>query len=289
MTKKVILKNVSLITTLYNEADTIDNFLMSIKKQKIYPQEFVIVDGGSTDGTIEKIQNFSQENPEINIKLIVDMTCSKKYSKAPIAKGRNEAIRNAKGHIIAVTDAGCIVNKNWLKEVTFPFFEDKTVEIVGGYYKAIIKNIFQKRLSKIMVLKIEKLDLSKFLPSSRSVAFKRACWKAVGGYPELTYNAEDTLFDLKMRSIGCKFIFNPNAIVHWEIPKTYRELWGKIYQYGYGSGQLGLFPLKNLLKLGVIFFPFPLILVQREELILKYFTLVASTIGWIIGFLKRLP
>jgi len=289
MTKKAILKDVSLITTLYNEADTIDNFLMSIKEQKVYPQEFVIVDGGSTDGTIEKIQNFSQENPEINIKLIIDLNCSKKYSKAPIAKGRNKAIRNTKGHIIAVTDAGCIVNENWLKEITFAFFKDKTVDIISGYYKAIIKNIFQKRLSKIMVPKIEKLDLNKFLPSSRSVAFNRACWKAVGGYPELTYNAEDTLFDLKMRAIGCKFVFNPNAIVHWEIPKTYRELWRKVYQYGYGNGQLGLFPLKNLLKLGVIFFPFLLILVQREELILKYFTLVASTIGWIIGFLKRLP
>jgi len=286
-TNRKILEGVSLVVTLYNEAETLNDFLTSIKKQTVYPQEFVIVDGGSTDGATEIIKEFSRKNPELKIKLIVDVTCARKYSKAPIAKGRNQAIKNAKGYIIAVTDAGCILDKDWLKEITGPFFENEVVDVVGGYYKAIIKNKFQRRLSKLMIPKLEKINPKKFLPSSRSVAFKKSCWESVGGYPELTYTAEDTLFDLKLRSIGCKFIFNPKAVVYWELPKDYKELWRKVYLYGYGNGELGLFLIKHFFKIGLIFFPLPLVFLQKEEVVLKYIITTASSLGWISGFVKR--
>ena len=41
-----------------------------------------------------------------------------------------------------------------------------------------------------------------FLPSGRSIAFKKSAWKEVGGYPENLYTGEDTLFDLKLKEKG---------------------------------------------------------------------------------------
>lgn len=52
---------VSLITTLYNESKNIEAFLDSYKKQTVYADEFIIVDGGSTDGTIDYINDFIEE------------------------------------------------------------------------------------------------------------------------------------------------------------------------------------------------------------------------------------
>ena len=52
---------VSLITTLYNESKNIEAFLDSYKKQTVYADEFIIVDGGSTDGTIDYINDFLNE------------------------------------------------------------------------------------------------------------------------------------------------------------------------------------------------------------------------------------
>ena len=124
--------NISLITTLYNESKNIEAFLDSYKKQTVYADEFIIVDGGSTDGTINFINNFIEKNKDLNIRLIVDESCSKKFVKGPIARGRNVAIKNAKYHYIAVTDAGCVLDSKWFEEIIKPF-QDKKVDVVSGW------------------------------------------------------------------------------------------------------------------------------------------------------------
>jgi glycosyltransferase involved in cell wall biosynthesis len=49
---------VSLVTTVLNEEKTIEKFLDSVISQTRKPEEVVIVDGGSTDETLEKVQKF---------------------------------------------------------------------------------------------------------------------------------------------------------------------------------------------------------------------------------------
>lgn len=84
--EKPVLNNVSLITTVYNEEKTIERFLNSILNQTALPSEFIIVDGGSTDTTVEKIEKFINSHPELNTKLFVSQ------KRINIAKGRNKAI-----------------------------------------------------------------------------------------------------------------------------------------------------------------------------------------------------
>ncbi len=228
---------VSLITTLYNESDNIERFLESYKNQTKYADEFIIVDGGSTDGTIENIKEFSNENKALNIKLIVDKTCSKKCVAGPIAKGRNVAIENAQYEYIAATDAGCVLDSRWFEEIVKPF-EDEKVDVVSGWYEALITNNFQKDYAEVAMPKLSSLDRENFLPSSRSIAFKKSCWEKVGGYPTMTYTAEDTKFDLDLKKAGCKFVFTEKAFVYWECPKSLDEAKQKHFSYGYGDGQL---------------------------------------------------
>ena len=47
----------SLITTVKNEENSIRAFLVSILQQPRFPDEFIIVDGGSTDRTVEIYKN----------------------------------------------------------------------------------------------------------------------------------------------------------------------------------------------------------------------------------------
>ena len=48
----------------------------------------------------------------------------------------------------------------------------------------------------------DEVDPATFLPSSRSVAFRKAAWAAVGGYPEWLDYCEDLVFDLSLRERG---------------------------------------------------------------------------------------
>ena len=131
--------NYSLITTVFNESKSIARFIESINKQSEFPDEFIIVDGGSTDDTINRIKELI--DPNINLTIIMDASCNKAYSKGPIAKGRNRAVKEAKFQNILVTDAGCVLDEFWVQHMKNGFKDGAVV--VSGNYKALKGNSFQ--------------------------------------------------------------------------------------------------------------------------------------------------
>lgn len=232
---------VSLICTLKNEESSIREFLDSILSQSRLPDQVIIVDGGSTDGTVEIINSYIGKCNLI--KLIVK-------KGANIAEGRNIAIKNAKYDVIASTDAGCRIDKHWLENLIRPFEEDSSVDVVSGWYEPDARTEFEGFVAELTYPKLERVikNPDKFLPSSRSVAFKKKCWAKVGGYPEWLYTAEDTLFDLNLKKTGCKFVFAPKAVVYWRARSNLRSVFKQHYLYAKGNAQAGLF-IVNYIKL----------------------------------------
>lgn len=285
----MFIDDVSIITTVYNESDNINQFLESYKRQIVHASELIIVDGGSSDGTGKLIDEFVRGNSSLNIRLIVDPTCSKLHSRGPIARGRNRAIGEAKSSIIAVTDAGCLLDDNWLKEITSPFTQDAKVDVVAGFYRTATDNDFQKKFAAVFIPTEER-----FLPSSRSIAFKKMCWERVGGYPEASYTAEDTIFDISLINAGFSFYWNRNAIVTWQFAKDKTELKKKLYQYGYDEGFNCLFIGRYAYRFLSIIFP-PLMLVKfilesRQKKLnfnMLYFFYFSQCRGFFVGTFDR--
>ncbi|MDD5659446.1 MAG: glycosyltransferase, partial [Actinomycetota bacterium] len=48
-----LIRNVSFISTVFNEEASISSFLNSFFKQNYLPEEIIFVDGGSKDKTVE--------------------------------------------------------------------------------------------------------------------------------------------------------------------------------------------------------------------------------------------
>ncbi|MCK9410598.1 MAG: glycosyltransferase [Bacteriovoracaceae bacterium] len=228
---------VCLITTLYNEEQSLRPFLESLNAMTVLPAQMVIVDGGSTDGSLAILESFKETIADtVSMKIIVDATCSTKYSRSPIAKGRNVAIQNSDFDIIAATDAGCIVSNVWLEEITKPLLQNEQILMVGGWYQPLATSYFERCQALIVVPPVSTVDPKTFLPSSRSIAFRKELWKTVGGYPELTYTAEDTLFDLKIRQVTQAIIFNEKAVVFWRMRPNLFVFIRMNYRYGFGEG-----------------------------------------------------
>ncbi len=102
-----------LISTVYNEAATIERWIDCLKAQTIQPDEFVIVDGGSTDSTVELLRKGFEKGDFPQPRIIVQ--------RCNIAEGRNLAIKNSHYDIIASVDAGSLPDHRWLRKLPSPF------------------------------------------------------------------------------------------------------------------------------------------------------------------------
>lgn len=220
---------ISFITTVLNESKTIEALLESLLTQTKMPDEIVIVDGGSSDDTIEKIKK-----EKLKFKNVKDFKVLVK--KGNRASGRNEAIEKASGKIILCSDSGCILDKNWIKNISEPFFNSK-IDIVSGFYLPITNNTFQKCLASYTCVMESNVDPNNYLPSSRSIAFKKSAWEKVRGYPERFDTCEDLIFAKKMKKENLVFKFSKDALVYWPQRKNLLEAFKQFFNYAEGDGE----------------------------------------------------
>jgi glycosyltransferase involved in cell wall biosynthesis len=218
---------VSLITTLRNEKDTVLSWLESLAGQTRPPDEVVIVDGGSTDGTLQMLEEFARQY-SLPLKLISE-------PGANVARGRNIAITHASHDVIASTDLGCRLDRSWLERITYPFEDDPDMQVVGGWSDSV-----KTSKIKMLLLGIRLADVNpqSFMPSSRSIAFTKAAWEKVGGYPEwIKITGEDTFFDIELKKACRHWAFVPEAVVWWQAPDRISTYWRKLRHWSTGDGE----------------------------------------------------
>jgi len=216
---------VSFVATVINEELTIKAFLNSIFSQSKIPDEVIIVDGGSTDGTLDILSRYKVS------------VISKKGNRSV---GRNEAIREAKNEIIACSDSGCILDKDWVKNIVKPFNNPK-IDVVAGYYKGIARTVFEKSLIPYVLVMPDKVNPDTFLPATRSMAFKKSIWKKAGGFPEEFSNNEDYVFAKNLKRIGARIVFEKSAIANWIPRKNIKEAFVMFYRFALGDAEAKIF------------------------------------------------
>lgn len=228
---------VSVIATIRNEGEYLHRLLDSLLRQSRTPDEVVICDGGSTDNTLEVLKQYEATLP---LEII----------SAPgsnISQGRNRAIAAAKGSIIAVTDAGVLLTPDWLQELVRPL-EESGASMVGGWFEADPYSDFEVAMGATVLPSKSEIDPVKFLPSSRSVAFKKSDWEVVGGYPEWLDYSEDLVFDLALYEINGPFYFSPKAVVYFRPRSNLRIYARQYYLYARGDGKANLWSKRHAIR-----------------------------------------
>jgi glycosyltransferase involved in cell wall biosynthesis len=232
--------SVSLVCTVLNEAGGLQELLRSFKAQTRQPDEIVVVDGGSIDGTREALEASCREHPALHVLA---------RSGANIARGRNEAIRAASGEIVAVTDAGVRLDAHWLAALLEPFERCcPPPDVVCGFFEADPRSLFELVLGATTLPTVDEIDPATFLPSSRSVAFRRSAWVRVGGYPEWLDYCEDLVFDIALRRAGLRFAWAPTAIAGFRPRPDLRHFFVQYYRYARGDGKALLWGRRHAIR-----------------------------------------
>lgn len=268
---------VSLIIPVRDEEHSIPYLLDSIMAQTMLPDEVVITDAGSKDRTVQMIESYAAKK------------CSVRIIKAGPAypgRARNIAIEASSHDLIAMTDAGIRLDKNWLKELIRSFEGSGGLDVVYGDYEPARDTFFKRCAAIVFVPEPKELSgrkmRSHFIASS---LMKKTVWRSVGGFPEIYRAAEDRIFMESIEKKGYKITFAPDANVIWDIPSTPARLFKRFASYSYHDIKAGRmrewhYPVMRMYAAGAFMMLFG-ILASRWFFILIFLGVMGRTLGLI--------
>jgi GT2 family glycosyltransferase len=225
---------ISLVTTVLNDRVGCAAFFEQMEAQTYLPDEIVIVDGGSKDGTWEFLQNYQPQRP-YSLSVMQDIGCN-------VARGRNLAISHAKHDIIVSTDVGCTWKPQWLEELARPLIEDRQLEAVMGSWQVCwedLKSDWAKVEYALNGLKF--IAHPKAHASSRAIAYRKSLWEKIGGYPEdLTLAGDDMVFALLLHRTTNQVGFAPTPHCYWERHASLKSFCKEARRNFRGGGEAGI-------------------------------------------------
>lgn len=227
---------VSLVATVRDAAPDIGEFLESVRAQTLVPDEIVIVDGGSTDGTVAILRQAG------DVALL-------EAPGANIARGRNLGIEAATHDVIAVSDADCVLAPDWLEQLTRAI--DAGADVAMGITRPLATSFFQTVAAAIAIPEPEELQEATYMPSSRSIAFRRDGFERAGGYPEWLDVGEDMYLNHRLRDLYAARSLVPRAVAYWRMRPTIGETARQYFRYAEGDGIAGMHPERHALRFAV--------------------------------------
>jgi len=231
---------VTLVATVLNESGNLGEWWTSIIGQSRPPDEIVVVDGGSRDGTLELLRSLAGSAP-CEVRIEVCEGCN-------IASGRNQAIAMASQDTIAVTDAGCVLSPYWLERIIAPLEQEPGTGLVAGFYRPLTAGFFEEVSACATLPLAWEVRAQRFMPSSRSLAFRREVWEAAGGYPDWLEIGEDMYFNHVWKKLGIKHTMVKDALVYWRMRRDLKALLRQYFLYAKGDGEAGMYPQRHLLR-----------------------------------------
>jgi glycosyltransferase involved in cell wall biosynthesis len=224
---------VSLVATVKDAGEFVGEFLESVAGQTQPPDEVVIVDGGSTDATVATLRR----TPWVT--LIEE-------PGANIARGRNLAVAAAAHDVIAVSDADCVLDPQWLERLLRPL--RRGADVAMGGYRPLSRSFFQVVASAVSVKDPEEISERAFMPSSRSVAFRREAFEAARGYPEWLEIGEDMWLDIRWRELPVRMELALDAVAYWRAREDLSGHWQQYAAYARGDALAGMHARRHALR-----------------------------------------
>ncbi len=231
----------SLVTTCRNEMRSFARWKANMQAQTRFPDEVVIVDAFSDDGTWEALTDWAKEDSRLKVL----------QEKGAAAHGRNVAIQNAKYDHVISTDMGVRLDNCFCEEMMRPFEDNPNIKLViGSSYtdSSSIRSIVAKTEKYITSAVVAKIIAkrkpgsdSKSLGGNRAAAYEKSIWEECGRLPEdLTFYADDSTLFRQFRQAGYPYAYAPKAKVYWGRPEKLKQFWKEAFNYGRGDGEAAI-------------------------------------------------
>jgi glycosyltransferase involved in cell wall biosynthesis len=218
---------ISVVVPTLNDRDGLDELMHALRAQTRAPDELVVVDGGSTDGSLALLEDWRNKTG-VPIKVVTGDSLT-------IGAARNAGVEAATHEWIACTDAGCQPVPGWLSAI-----DDarRDADFIAGVVLIDGRTPFERALALTHYPSADELDDPGLLVrishrffgrgyepdrvGGAYMAFSRSVWSAVGGFPSELSASEDHAFSSEVIAQGFRFTRAREAAVRWRPPGTWR-------------------------------------------------------------------
>lgn len=236
--------SVTIILPVYNEIDSIEDSMASLRAQDYAgPLEIIVADGGSTDGTRAVLDSLAEHDPRL---LIIDNPHRRQ------SHGLNLAAATAKGTYLTRADAHTIYAVDYVSRSITAALE--TGAAAGGTMNPIGTTWFSRSVAGAMNSRLtmgparfHHATEREYVDTVYLGTFRKDDFDVVDGFRALPSGAaEDADFYARWRASGRRVVVDPSICSSYEPRKRVGELWRQYYRYGLGKAEMlwlnGAFP-----------------------------------------------
>ncbi len=222
---------ISVVVPVYNEERNIAGLTASFDRLALGDDDEVLfVDDGSADRSFELLSNYVQGKPRA-FRLV----------RLPANVGRAEALnagaREAKGDVLAFTDADAHPPVDWLQHVR-RWFADPTVVAAGGAFAPSNPDeglVGWYHLGDRVMNEILSKGLTANKLSGVNSAVRREALLKVGGFRREAWWAEDSDLCFRLKDLG-RIHYDSSVVVTTAYPATVVEIWKRKWIWGQAMG-----------------------------------------------------
>jgi len=186
----------SIIIPSLNAEKTIGKTIFSLLEQTLKPEEIIVVDGGSTDKTLETVEKIAEK--EKTLKLF-------KKKNFGISASRNLGAKKASTNIIVFLDSDVTMEKKWLEKLLVPLKKENVFCSCGKYLIELDGSLSSDFFSFV-------IGSSSF--QGYSIAFRKNDFLETGGFDEKMKYCEDPEFTLRAFLSGKKLVETKAETMH---------------------------------------------------------------------------
>jgi glycosyltransferase involved in cell wall biosynthesis len=195
---------VSVVSTVYNGEPYFDRAIPGILAQTFRDFEFILVDDGSSDGSLAKLRELEASDPRVRVFAPGRLGAAAAY---------NYGVAQAQGEYIARQDFDDRSYPERLRLQVALLDAQPDLGMVGGYYVLVDERRGERYVRMPPTDHLAILSaMARYVPIAHTVAtFRRRAWAEAGGYP-LVNNLIDLRFYLRVGKLGWRFANVPEVV-----------------------------------------------------------------------------
>lgn len=222
------MTQVSVVVPVRDAESTIEGTVQSLLGQRYPPGRFeiIVVENGSRDGTPGLLARYGSRITVVHEK------------RRGAAAARNAGVRAASCPHIAFTDADCVPDPTWLRELMAYATHNPRADLIGGPILAHHPRAKVERFSEWLWDQERALRAQPPYAITANLLIRRTLLFELGMFDEALLRGQDVDLSYRAYFQGARFGYAHLAVVRHVNPRNLREVFAKGLQHGRAAARL---------------------------------------------------